>query len=145
VDRSSQTSTSGRQTPSAERTEENHVLPFANHNQQQPVSEIDRSLIQLEFESLLELPSHSLAKLLSAAESETVLLALAGATPHFMQRFYDRLNRPDAAALQNRLQKLGVIQLRDVDEAQRRIVELSSRLGLVPTSSTELRNSARAA
>lgn len=58
-----------------------------------------------------------------------MLLALAGASPEFMKRFYRMLDRQDAKTLETRLQRIGVIQLHDVDEAQRRIVE--NAVGLV--------------
>ena len=89
----------------------------------------DRGLIQLEFEKILELPPTALAHLLSSTDSQTVQLALAGASPEFMKRFYRMLDRQDAKALEARLQRIGAIQLRDVDEAQRRIVENAVRLG----------------
>ncbi len=103
------------------------ILAFAakadkHHNQ------VDRSLIELEFEQILVLPPPTLAALLSSTDSQTVLLALAGATPQFMRRFYRMLDRSDAKILQNRLQRIGAIQMRDIDEAQRRIVEHAARL-----------------
>lgn len=117
------------------------VLPFAKLDgvtaaaqaEQSVASEssqeiFDRSLIQLEFERLLRLPPSTLATLLSAADSQTVLLALAGATPAFMQRFYSMLERRDARALQTRLGQIGAMKLRDIDEAQRLLVEHASAL-----------------
>ncbi len=104
------------------------ILPFPHPAQQKQMSPVDRSLIQLEFEQILTLPPTLLAHLLSSTESQTVLLALAGATPEFMKRFYRLLDRRDARALQSRLQQIGAIQLRDVDEAQWRIVENAASL-----------------
>ncbi len=83
----------------------------------------DRSLLQLEFERLLDLPPEHLANLLSQAESQTVLLALAGASSKFMRRFYNMLDRKDARALEHRLSRIGALKIRDIDEAQRRIVD----------------------
>lgn len=86
-------------------------------------STVDQSLIQLEFERVLELPPAALANLLSNTDSQTVLLALAGASPAFMTRFSAMLDRRDARALAKRLQTIGPINMRDIDEAQRLVVE----------------------
>jgi flagellar motor switch protein FliG len=83
--------------------------------------------MQIEFEQILHLPPWMLAELLSNTDSQVVLLALAGATPQFMKRFMNMLDRRDARALQNRLQQIGSIRLRDVDDAQRQIVENAAR------------------
>lgn len=88
----------------------------------------DSSLIRLEFEALLELPPETLATVLSEPKSQTVLLALAGATPSFMQRFYDMLRPEDAVALRNRLTDIGAIHLRDIDLAQQELIELAAQL-----------------
>ncbi len=105
------------------------ILPFpqgaTGHN---TTDDVDRSLNQIEFEQILHLPPWLLAKLLSQTDSQFVLLALAGATPQFMKRFLNMLDRQDAKTLQSRLQRIGPIRLRDIDEAQRRIVENAARL-----------------
>ncbi len=107
------------------------ILPFpvdraqaaSSERRQSNLHSRDRSLIQIEFEQILDLPPHDLAVLLSETDSELVLLALAGATPAFMRRFSSMLDPSDSRVLQNRLQKIGACHLRDVDEAQRKIVE----------------------
>jgi hypothetical protein len=119
---------SGASSPDSSQTSEPSadILPFPAPSQR--IRPVDRSLVQMEFEQILDLPPHVLATLLSSTESEVVLLALAGATPPFMKRFCEMLDRRDAKALQARLQKIGPIQLRDVDEAQWRIVDNAARL-----------------
>jgi flagellar motor switch protein FliG len=78
------------------------------------------------FDRLLQLSPQNLATLLSSVDSHTVLLALAGSTPDFMRRFVRMLKPADAKVLTKRLESLGSINLRDVDEAQHRIVEKAS-------------------
>ncbi len=115
------------------------LLPFPQRAETGNSTEaIDHSLIQLEFEQILHLPHWMLANLLSQTDSQLVLLALAGATPQFMKRFMDMLDRQDAKALQHRLQRIGPIRLRDVDQAQRVIVENASRM----TKQEQLRRAA---
>lgn len=105
-----------------------HILQFPGPSDTRPLSNTDRSLIQLEFEQILSLSTHQLAQVLTAAESQTVLLALAGASPSFMKRFYAMLTKADSKALASRLSKIGPLKLRDIDEAQRSIAELAARL-----------------
>ena len=113
-----------------------YILPFPGAESAKPFSAVDRSLIQLEFEQILSLSTHQLAQILTAADSQTVLLALAGASPTFMKRFYAMLNKPDAKALASRLSQIGPLKLRDIDEAQRSISELAAKLN-APRANTQ--------
>ncbi len=110
-----------------------YILPFPGSNDgiqsnPGPLSDVDRSLIQIEFEQILSLSTHELAQILTASNSNTVLLALAGASPSFMKRFYSMLTKADGKALAQRLSKIGPLNLRDIDEAQRSIAELAAKL-----------------
>lgn len=80
------------------------------------------------FEKLLELPRDQLAKLFQQSDSETVLLALAGASPEFMRRFQSMIESEDYRQLDARIKRLGPMKIRDIDEAQNRLVELSQAL-----------------
>lgn len=122
---------------SAERTQstvadhEADILPFRRSGDETSKprdTAADRLLTQWEFEQILLLPATALAHLLSSTDSQTVLLALAGASPEFMKQFYRKLNRHDAKTLETRLQRIGPIQLRDVDTAQRKIVDNAAAL-----------------
>lgn len=110
------------------------ILPFPGNTKSEPTQNhpIDRAAVQTQFERILDMPPHAIASLLSNTDSETVLLALAGATPSFMRRFYGMLDRRDAKTLDSRLRQIGPLKIRDIDEAQERIVE-QSRL-IVQTS-----------
>jgi flagellar motor switch protein FliG len=121
------------------------ILPFPQASRDKQSDAIDRSLMQIEFEQILHLPPRLLAELLSNTDSQIVLLALAGATPQFMKRFMNMLDRRDARALQNRLQQIGSIRLRDVDEAQRQIVENAARWAQERVQQPQPQRSQRAA
>lgn len=119
-------------TQSPQSPEASDILAFPGTATERPTkSRAERERIQFEFAQILQLPPTVLAQLLSSTDSQIVLLALAGASPEFMKRFYRMLDRRDAKALDARLQRIGAIHLSDVDEAQRRIVENASRLGQV--------------
>ncbi len=113
-----------------------YILPFLGTSEPKQLSDVDRSLIQLEFEQILSLTTYQLAQILTAANSSTVLLALAGASPNFMKRFYSMLNKADARALASRLSQIGPLKLRDIDEAQRSISELAAKL-VAPRASSQ--------
>ncbi len=106
------------------------ILPFPSRDSAvaAELSEIDRSLIQLEFERLLQLSASQLAEVLTLSDSRTVLLALAGASPAFMKRFYAMMPKHDARMLEGRISQIGPTRLRDIDEAQRQVAELAARL-----------------
>ncbi len=123
-------------TDDADDTEEAYILPFPGAAEPKQLSDVDRSLIQLEFEQILSLTTYQLAQILTAANSSTVLLALAGASPNFMKRFYSMLNKADAKALASRLSQIGPLKLRDIDEAQRSISELAAKL-VAPRASSQ--------
>ncbi len=125
--------------------DESQILPFPQTANGAELSAVDRSLMQLEFEQILQLPPQTLASLLSNTDSQYVLLALAGATPQFMKRFLNMLDRQDAKALQSRLQRIGPIRLRDVDDAQRRIVENAAKLTKPPAATMNQDHVRRAA
>jgi hypothetical protein len=83
---------------------------------------IDRNLLRGSMERMLTLPPHSLAELLSRLDSETILLALAGASTKFMKKFRSMLEPEDAKVLDDRIQRIGPVLLRQIDEAQQRMV-----------------------
>lgn len=84
---------------------------------------LERQRPEVELEWILRLTPDKLASLLSQMDSHTVLLSLAGARPDFMKRFNAMLQPADARILNDRIQRIGPLQLRDVEEAQRRIVQ----------------------
>ena len=95
---------------------------------------LDRSLMQLQFERLLDLPPTVLANILSTADTRTVLFALAGASPQFMKRFNRMLDRRDRLALDNRIKQIGVTRVRDLDEAQQQLLNLAQEIQRQPTA-----------
>ncbi len=86
---------------------------------------VDRSLLQLEFEQLLELPQQVLQNLLTQADPEIVLLALAGASHVFIGRLELMIEPEDFANLNQRIRELGAMRITDIDEAQTRLIKLA--------------------
>lgn len=100
------------------RQSETHRSPSNNH-----ATAVDRTRQLLDFERILTLKPEQLAALLTSLDSQTVLLSLAGATPKFIKQFNALLEPEDAKLLEERLSRIGPVGLRDMDEAQKRVVE----------------------
>ena len=114
-------------TPEHRQDAQPSILPVPGNAQSAPSQpdSAERAAVQAQCERIRDMPPHWIAALLSNTDSETVLLALAGATPNFMRRFYGMLDRRDARTLDARLRQIGPLKIRDIDEAQARIVEKS--------------------
>jgi flagellar motor switch protein FliG len=84
----------------------------------------------LEFEELVHLDEATLGTILNAAEPELVMLALVGAPQELIERILRKVSRSDADVLRRQLDHVSPTRLRDVEEARRRIGELSQRLVL---------------
>ena len=106
------------------------VLPFTTARPSATIAKppMEKTTKPIDFARILSLPPQHLAALLSSLDSQTVLLALAGSTPEFMRSFAKLLTPRDAKSLTSKLQLIGPINLRDVDEAQHRIVERAASM-----------------
>lgn len=82
----------------------------------------------LEFNDLRHLEPAALALVLQAARPDTTLLALAGASPEFMQQILEQMPAREANQMQRRIQQLGPLRLDDVHRAQVRLAESAQRL-----------------
>lgn len=82
----------------------------------------------VEFESLLSLPVQVLVRVIEGADQETVLLAIAGASPSFVSRLRELLGEEDFSQLDARVNRLGAIRIRDIDQAQVRLVQQARQL-----------------
>ena len=79
-------------------------------------------------EDLLQLSDRDFVAVLHACQPQTVLLALSGASRVFATRVERLVPAKDVKRLRDRLHTLGPLQLRDIDEAQTRIVETAKKL-----------------
>ncbi len=74
-------------------------------------------------EDLLQFSDKDFIAVLHACQPQTVLLALSGATKAFVARVERLMPAKDVKRLRERLNRLGPIQLRDVDAAQSQITK----------------------
>lgn len=85
---------------------------------------------RLAFDDLLQLTPPSLGAVVRAVDAELLALALIGALPELVQRVLDRLGDPQARIVRRRLENVGPIRLRDVEEARRQIAAQVDRLAI---------------
>jgi flagellar motor switch protein FliG len=77
---------------------------------------------------LMKLSDRDFVTVLHACSSQTVLLALSGATKSFVARVERLIPPKDVSRLRAKLNSIGPIQLQEVDAAQAAIVETATRM-----------------
>lgn len=93
----------------------------------------------LSFSDFERMDSASLAVVLHHADSELLLLALAGAAPRFAERAIELFGPAEAQALHKALCNLGPTRLSDVEESQQQLAELARQLELRGEITPEIR------
>ena len=82
----------------------------------------------ISFEQLSRLSDADLALVFRESDSKLSLLALAGATPSFVDRLLKQLPSREAKALQRRMEQLGPLRLSDIAQAQNAVAAIADRL-----------------
>jgi hypothetical protein len=82
----------------------------------------------LDFSDLEQFDSAALAQVLHRCSSNTMLLALAGASHQFVQRILSQLPARQAAQLQRKIQQIGPLRLDDVQRAQQQLIQIAEQL-----------------
>jgi flagellar motor switch protein FliG len=80
------------------------------------------------FEQLSRLSDPELAMVFRESDSKLALLALAGATPEFVDRLLKNLPTREAKTLRRAMEQLGPLRLNDIEQAQITIAQIASRL-----------------
>jgi flagellar motor switch protein FliG len=105
-----------------------------------------RKHCRMKFTSLVELDDAHLSALVEAAQTDVLVLALAGADATFVERVANRLTARQARLLRRALAHLGPTRLSDVEEAQESLADLAAELFARPAAgSTGKRAAALAA
>ena len=92
------------------------------------VADRETQASQHAIEDLLQFSDREFVAVLHACQPQTVLLALSGASKAFVTRVERLVPPKDVKRLRDRLHSLGPLQLRDIDEAQTRIVETAMQM-----------------
>jgi flagellar motor switch protein FliG len=112
----------GFETPDCEPTHE------AATNSSASVSETPRKPHRLKFASLAEFDDARLATLVKTAQTDVLVLALAGANAPFVERVANCLATRPGRLLRRALKHLGPTRLSDVEEAQESLADLAAAL-----------------
>ncbi|MBE7210518.1 MAG: flagellar motor switch protein FliG [Gluconacetobacter diazotrophicus] len=80
------------------------------------------------FDDLVRLTPEAMGKLMRAVERDKLPVALKGASEEMRSRFFGTLSERAAKLMRDEITALGPVRLRDVDEAQSRIVQLAKDL-----------------
>ncbi|MDA1053680.1 MAG: hypothetical protein O3C40_24795 [Planctomycetota bacterium] len=80
------------------------------------------------FEQLARLGDTDLARVFRESDSKLALLALAGATPEFVNRLLKQLPAREGKSLRRRMEQLGPLRLSDIEQAQNTIAGIADHL-----------------
>jgi len=114
------------------------IMNFAKQEMEQHilknVAKFDRSLMQaiqdnmFVFENLLMADDKSLQTLLRSTDTEDLVLSLKGADDTLKDKLFSCMSTRAAANIQDEMEALGPVRLTEVQEAQKRIINVARRL-----------------
>lgn len=96
----------------------------------QPVAESNSrdESVAFAFSGLTSLDDVSLAAVFGAVSPQIALLALVGADETLVRRILSKLPRRDAASFRKRLEEVGPLRLKEVEQAQNRVSQAADEL-----------------
>lgn len=106
-------------------TEKNILESLAEENPEL-VEEIKRRLFV--FEDIINLDDRSLQRVLREVDISDLALALKGAAEEMKEKIFSNMPKRAAAMLKDELEFLGPVRVRDVEEAQQKIVNIVRQL-----------------
>ena len=80
------------------------------------------------FEDISKLDNNAIREILKEADKNTLMIALKGAPEELKQKFLANMSQRAAAAFEEEMQFLGPVKVKDVEGAQRKIVEIVQKL-----------------
>jgi len=75
------------------------------------------------FEDIIKLDKTAIREILKELDKNNLMIALKGATEELKRKFLDNMSQRAAEAFEEELQFLGPVKVKDVEEAQRKIVD----------------------
>jgi flagellar motor switch protein FliG len=80
------------------------------------------------FEDIIKLDKNAIRELLKETDKNNLMIALKGATDELKQKFLENMSQRAAEAFEEELSFLGPVKVKDVEEAQRKIVDEIQRM-----------------
>lgn len=92
------------------------------------------------FEDIVTLDKNSIAEILKAVDKSELMLALKSAPEELKEKFFSAMSERAREAFEEEMQFLGAVKMKDVEAAQRKIVEVVNQLaeaGTIQMGSSE--------
>jgi flagellar motor switch protein FliG len=80
------------------------------------------------FENILQLDDRAIQKMLRRVDNKTLAMAMKGANPEMTERLMHNLSQKAAELLRDDMDVLGPVRIRDVEQAQRELVNIVRQL-----------------
>lgn len=80
------------------------------------------------FEDLIRLDPQDMQKLMRLVDKSDLAVALKGAEPRIASHFFTNMSERASSILRDDIEIMGPVRLRDVDQAQRRVVDIARKL-----------------
>ncbi|MCS7175810.1 flagellar motor switch protein FliG [Pseudothermotoga sp.] len=111
---------------SIDRSSEKKIMEKLSYDSPELAEEIRRRMFV--FEDLVKLDDRSVQIILREIETRDLALALKGASEEVKQKIFKNISKRAAQLLQDELEYMGPVRLKDVEEAQQKIINVVRRL-----------------
>ncbi len=110
----------------ADRSTERHVLENLENKDSELVDEIRRKMFV--FEDIVKLDKRAIQRVLKEVENSDLTVALKNATPEVTRAIMDNMSKRLQEMIMEDMEYMGPVRVRDVEEAQQKIVNVIRRL-----------------
>ena len=107
---------------SADRTTERNIMEHLEENDPELAEEIKKRLFV--FEDIIRLDDRSLQRVLREVDMKELGLALKGATEDLRTKFFKNMSKRAAEMLQEDMDYMGPVRVKDVEESQQKVVNV---------------------
>ena len=107
---------------SADRTTERNIMEHLEENDPELAEEIKKRLFV--FEDIIRLDDRSLQRVLREVDMKELGLALKGATEELRTKFFKNMSKRAAEMLQEDMDYMGPVRVKDVEESQQKVVNI---------------------
>ncbi|MGB9813197.1 MAG: flagellar motor switch protein FliG [Thermovenabulum sp.] len=109
-----------------DRTTEKNILEVLEMETPELAEEIKRRMFV--FEDIVTLDNRTIQRILREVDNQDLVLALKGSSEEVKNKIFANVSKRQAEMLQEDLQYMGPVRLRDVEEAQQKIVAIIRKL-----------------
>ncbi len=111
---------------SVNRTAEKNILTHLRDRDSRLAEEVTNLMFL--FEDIVHLPNATIQRILKEVDSKTLALALKATSDELKERIFKNMSERAAKMLKEELDYLGPVRIKDVEQAQKEILEIARRL-----------------